>query len=603
MARGGHPVRGVEGGVLLEQHYGGGCRLQTHPARHTAFDALPFAATADTTVELEVTAMACPPTFELPMVRCAWDIEDTDLAGEASWQGWTGQVPIRIPGRSGIYALSLTCSLSGAGGESRDALARKLFVTLGTPLFGAAAPQRDWYQKACSWGAGFEPGSDPAAVLRQLLDAQFEHAQRHWSYGSWGRGKCARVVNSPARSGARCEPCGWCQCSWQDLVADNPLCNFGSCFTFSDVLDNLAAVLGIGGLLPVRYKGDFGNGFVTKSTLESADSNYVGNSRVDLGGPFEAGYLFSPHSLRGFDGRLYDATFDQVYEDFSDFTRCQIEDWDRCGARSRCREEGRRCFQQIAVEYGNWDFFQEEPATSPRRGPKPVKVLGATFERSHSQITAQVVVRVRRRADEPTFLRGILLDHEGRVVANTGFWRAEQLTAATLPGEPGRHTVPLHFSGEECRRHGRGPTRLKVLVFAGGRVVEEAILDGPHIHPQDFWELPAVIREILPGSLTPGGYRMQLDLGVRDLATTLLARARLAQGGQTVGYAAIDIEATALGVQSFAVEVPGTADAAAVGEGLYRLTVELLTAEFVALDGAVCELPTLDAPRCRPPPQ
>ena len=223
-----------------------------------------------------------------PEVEVMWNIGGTSLQGTETWSGMEGETTITMPSVVGAYEVTFKYTIDG---EVLPPITRKLFVTKSSPLGQVNPPRLSWYEHAISWASGL---SDEADILENLLSGIYGYGQANWRYG-YNFGSITK-------------------CNWKDLIADPITCDYADCYVFSDVFENMAATIGVGGLGRVRTTGTDGLEFITKAN-PSLDPAFQGSAKPFSGGAHDR-YRFSSHSLRKrglFFPDYYDATFNGIY--------------------------------------------------------------------------------------------------------------------------------------------------------------------------------------------------------------------------------------------------------------------------------------------------
>jgi len=525
---GGAPVREDPKGTILSRGFGPSCTVlppQAPPGDTPVPQSdLPVVGKVGSEVVLAVTLERCrTPGARMDAatpVECRWSIPGTTSQGAGRWLGAEGELPLRLPERTGVYALSLVCTAGSGHGQDQDTVERPVFVLLSDPLLPAdsmpggelgLAPKALWYRRAVTWGAGFAAGAPVKEVLTQLTGRIYAYGGENWRYGSFPGDLKARLsLREQYRMKCYPEKEGqWCACDWKALVAENTPCNFGSCYQFSDVLHHAAALLGIR-VKKVEIQGKYNHGFLTRTGAVALDPDFTNNVICVASGEDSTPcppYLFSSHCVQqDEEGTLYDPTFNAVYRTEDDAIGISMKGWDALrSAYSFDEPELYTCLQ--GAGYGSWNYFtfpvvsadvaqpcqQEDPSDLSFRGPGARLSGPVTFTLSDpdedglvEHVIAQVEVTVNKGG---TYLvAGTLtaLPGEGggqglpRVVSRRPSIESHQLTGAKLTAEPGTVMAELVFSGAEIQASGLdGPYRLVATLLTAGRALDQLQVETP----------------------------------------------------------------------------------------------------------------------------
>lgn len=627
VVEGGLPVADVREHVLMSRTFDDACR--TVPMRLQPHHAA-LAGTLSSTVELAVSVFGCRTSAE-PEVECSWKIarspwQDASCraaaggasSGAASWRGWRATMALDLPAETGVYDLALSCRITGSGTTDDDGMVRQVYVTYASPLAAFSPPQTSWYEKAACWGAGLTAESPEADVLRAILDGLYRHGGASWLYG-FANKIDAGVYHFPLaaeKSGTKrveyrldadeieltcyggSPP--YCQCPWQALVAADALCDFASCYRFSETFQAIAGVMGVGGLRAVVIKGAVGAGFVT-IPARSLDPRFPRNVRCGTSAEECLPYYFSSHSLRARDGLLYDATFGRTYETPSE--PVALSRATSIGRVMTFLEAPRHHLYSLREGYGTWPFYLRLPpgelssphATAPEIVGRSVVFTGdVEFSTSPSSsarpigtLSAQVGVEILEVGDY--VVQGALFK-DGKLITMRSSWDSARPTAGVAAGPPGEYQVELTFSGEAVRRSRTdGPYELRANFTGLAEELRPLTARTLAYGFQDFGEDPAQLDGFAAAGVDGDGDGFFDELAITVSLTvwepqTYAVEARLAQGTSTVAYAGAK-ESLDEGSPTVRLEIPGEliareSDPAAP----YNLTLVLYDGDSIEID-------------------
>lgn len=423
---GGNKIREIANDEIWEQEFNGSCALNN---LIVDFDDLPFSAPLSKKVRLETTIGSCPAASEQPEVKCNWSIVGTMTSGTSSFMGWTGNIEITAPDKVGIYTVKLDYLITGADGRiTNKSINRKLFVTKNSSLrTGSGIAKLKWFEKACEWAEG---ENDEIKIVDKLLASEYSYGNANWKY-RYPKG------------------------TWQEL-ADDTGSGFADCFVFSDLLENLAKVLGISGMRSVTEYGSRSRGFITVAGSPSLDPLFPGSARPAIGAVPDR-YVFSTHSLRLKGGKYYDATFNKKYANQNDFVEWNFKD------ATGATVEG-ATVAYVGTGYHMWgDFVYTAPvprgvedellASEKNLGDKIEFTGNVTFttpdddtDGAYDALIAQIEVNVIEAGQY--YITGSL-DKDGAVVAANPEFETTIFPVLVLDATTGTYTVELRFSGIE----------------------------------------------------------------------------------------------------------------------------------------------------------
>jgi hypothetical protein len=529
---GANPI-GTGNGILFRRQFDSECGLQP-PASPFSPLSVPLGADA----LLQLTVISCPAGSPPVAVECRAQVGDDKSS--VSFAGEKADLPVPLPGRTGIYDLRLSCTV---GTPPAERFETELYMTWREALpWSTIPPRAKWYERACTWGAGFDARATEAQVLEKMLEGLYAYGPRHWRYG-YASSSAGAFCDGPCLFCKADAPCRCrCPCPWPNLLADNPACDFGDCFTFAAILQNLAGLMGVpvGPTLQIPEKKDQ-PGFMTRPSFDSLDPAFPGN--VDCGGRgLPCTYLFPVHALIELHGVFYDPTFGRSFDRLSDLIAQRVI-W--LSGKNEVLETSVACF--TGMGYGGWQFYVERPRledcvldlTSPVKFTSaPVEVEAVTLEGEEQPVVLGVTLEVEARSAGSYFI-GASLESEGRLVTQRPLASIQVRSIETFhAGAPGRQTVSLLFSGEEVRRHGRAPLTLHAWLASEKGLVESREIPLSQLPPEQFdmlGERPASFAgEPVVVQGEGGVFLLEVPVFVRVTGEVLL-QAALSSSGMTLG--------------------------------------------------------------------
>ncbi len=659
---GGHRVAGAEDGVVFPPNLS---RLASE-----AKVMLPaFAVSLQTEVTLKVGVKAC----NRPDAECRWVIEPfrpqqargalIGFEGTGSCGAVVGKVrsgsrevrgdsvDIVLPklDEIGIYQLRLFCgsadqstpqppdlpdlpgspdTVDPAANLPPLAIPIPFFVTYAEPLSFVSPPEFSWYLRAACWAGGLTHEASEKQVLDQIHDKLYDHGKLNWRYGYTTPGEIDGtyefyLFSSPA--GSRkityaidnddylpvCPTT--CKCRWQGLIGLASPCKFADCYVFSETLEAMAAVMGVGGLQPIAITGEAGKGFLTQPAA-SLDPKFTGSvgcletpegkEKTAKANEKEAGedtcypYYFTTHSLRLRDGVFYDATFggthkhkndsialseDQSTEDFLTFL------------------DSDRVLVSLGRHYGTFGFYVDPPTRFEKRAAlftgESIKFVNHDVVFTPQDTDADGVYEFLDAEFEVQVLRpGSYVIHgsltQGQsVVANRPNWWSAEPASALVNEKPGTYSIVLTFSGQQIRKSAKDG-QYEFSAATNGRDFQvqtlRATSEADYNH-DDFGELNAVIEDNVTGrgvDSNNNGKFDDLEIQVpynQFVSGTFPIQVRLAKHGRTIAYAGSKENREANQDKSVILRIPGHKIAASRADGPYQLTVVLYSRQLAAL--------------------
>ena len=597
----GNPIAGVKDGVIYRQ------TCKSGPGTMQ-----PLSAALDVPARLRVEIGTCPPGSPPPRTICQAEIGSPmastiipifpaapapgpALRSDAVEGERQIAVPLPRMSATGAYQLSLSCTVQG---KSLAPLQTTLYVTYQRPIEMVAVlpPPASWYQTACSWGTGLTLKDSEAAVLQTMLQGMYAAGQQQWRYSlCWkadGGGCNLSGQFYPANQLNCADTLPYCKCHWHFLVGTidpSQDCNFTDCFGFTSIFHYLAAVQGIGGLVPFAERGRYKRGFTTPPTLRSLDPAYRGNVNCGYRDNQACAYFFGIHSLqrRRDPKRIYDATFGAIYQDLGQIVQQSLTCWSQPGLAGELESFGIAPTSGI-LGYGFFIFYNLVPKTlacaapdvppqparaemmrPPRWGSKPVPTRqGGEPDTVPVELDVKVV-----RPGTYTVTAGLFAGQEPvSLHAMSHMMEAPVRITATWP--EGLHTVRLVFSGEDLLQGPKDrPWTLRAVLQQDGETL--------HAFAADMAQLPSAFLPILGEreAWFPAGAQMKPTIGIfqgqRALEVAVpvhvkkagpyFLQGRLARGEQTIVYKGSRFE-LATGDQEVSMEFPA---AEIVRRGIY----------------------------------
>lgn len=516
--------------TIYEQSFDASCALTTDIG---PYDDYPFSGSATPgTARLHATLSTCPASSTPPEVKADWSIAGTSLSGTSTWTGLTGDVDLTMPSAVGAYDVELTFTVDD---DAKPAIHRKLFVTKAAPLGAVSPPRLGWYEKATDWASG---QSAEDGILTSLLSGLYSYGGGHWRYG---------YVFTP----------GVLKCTWQDLVEDPISCDYADCYVFSEVLQGMAATLGVGGLTAVVPVGAHNPLEFLTNGSPSLDPAFRGNARPVGAAAFDR-YVFTSHSLRLKAGKYYDSTFNGIYSSPTAFITANRNSTVAADGDGPYygTDEGWKLYPRPGTPYDSWNNWAYKsppgpifegptapPATSPTSAAAPDLTGSASFDPVDEDVdglfealTAEVEVVLDVNGEHTVFGT---LQKAGQVVANRPAWESMLPTSETIDEIAGTRTVTLRFSGEQIFSSGLdGPYDLVVFVI-GPSGFDTATIATPAFDHTEFGELPARLIGVTEAAVDTTGdgtfeyLEATVDLDVR-VDSQLRLEGALSKDGQSI---------------------------------------------------------------------
>lgn len=564
--------------VIYEQSFDADCKVTTDIG---PYDDYPFSGAAiPGNARLHATLKRCPANDHVtPEVKVDWKIGGT--SGVSSWSGNEGDIDLTMPGTIGVHDVELTFTIDD---KAYPAINRKLFVTRGAPAI--AAPRLGWYEKAVDWATG---QIDEAQILTALLAGEYAFGQANWRYGY--------LFGAVQR------------CNWQDLVRDPISCDYSDCFVFSDVLENMAATLGVTGLAAITPLGTHSQGFLTNSA-PSLDDAFPGSAKR-IGSSTYDRYYFSSHSLRLKGGVYHDATFNGRYATSTQFITANrngpFNKVDADGVHA-ATDEGWKIYPRPGSVYDSWGNYEYKAPTplAPSTAPAPKDLMTAASTTTDIEFTGNATyglldenldgladaltaaVEVRLNAGGEYVILASL-EKAGQPVADRPAWESMLAVSADLNQIPGTYTVTLQFSGEQIYRSGvDGPYDLVLFGIAAAGFNTATLATPGHAHTV-FGEVPARLTGVSEDAVDTNGdgkfehIDVTLGLDVR-LASELRLQGALDKDGQTVASGGTTFNPEP-GAQQVTLRLDGANIRRSGVDGPYDGSVNLIDATGHTIDG------------------
>lgn len=575
--------------TVYEQSFDANCAITTDIG---PYDDYPFSGPAGTyrpiggigpyipgTARLHATLTRCPANDQItPEVQVDWKIGSA--SGVSTWSGNEGDIDLTMPNPVGAYDVELTFTIDG---KSYPAIHRKLFVTWTTPTL--SAPRLGWYEKATSWASG---QVDEATILTSLLQGEYAFGQANWRYG-YEFGTAVK-------------------CGWQDLVQDPISCDYSDCFVFSDVLENMAATLGVTGLSAITPLGTHSLGFLT-SGAPSLDDAFPGSAKAFGTSTYDR-YVFISHSLRLKGGVYHDATFNGRYATSTQFIAANLNggvNADTDGVYYET-DENWKIYELGGNSYDSWGNYAYKrptplaPATAlpvlrqagqPASATTDIEFTGNnTYNLIDNDLNGlaealEANVEVRLNTTGQYTILGTLRK-AGQLIANRPAWESMLPVRVVLNRIAGTYTVTLRFSGEQIYRSGQdGPYDLAVFGIATSGSTSATFTTPPYDNNQ-FGELPARLTGVSESAVDTTGdgkfERIDVTLGLDvRLAGELRLQGALDKNGQTLTAAGTTVTLSP-GLQQVILSFDGANIRRSGLDGPYDGSVNLIDASGHTID-------------------
>ncbi len=589
VSAGGSPVKGVDGGEIYSPPLSDRCWPTEIMTPGT------LAGRLSEPISLDVSIKACKPKIPLPpmarskgepRVRCSWKLEPfmandascrshetAELTGEVSWTGLQGEVELPPLTQTGAYTLIMACGINGI--PNPPPIGAYLYVTYDEPLAVFSPPEKDWYTAAACWAGGLTPADHERDVIEAVLEGLYSYGQRTWFYGYAKPGETEgsytfEISSNDAGSRTvlydiqdedlRPKCTSACKCYWQGMVAESSPCNFGDCYSYSDVLQAISGVMGVGGLSYIAITGEAGQGFLTEPA-ESLDPKFSASVNCTDHEEICYPYFFSSHSLRGRDGLFYDATFKGIYSSSSQSVALSKKQ----SVDNKITFLGSdRVLYSEGSQYGSWTFYSTLPSELELSLIQIPDFIGFTGDYTFTPTDASgdgiydylvAEVGVELYTPGAYIVEGLLTKEVGgetQIVARQpSYWSSEH-TTTLVSGQPGVHTAKLYFSGQEIFQSGQdGPYLFEGKTHGADFEMTRGSFETPAFKYGEFGELDAAIVDgtTLDGVDADGDglfdeLLITVPITVRAKSSWAL-EARLASKGKTIGYAGLKKETDA----------------------------------------------------------
>lgn len=591
----GNPVysnTGVEIKRIYEQRFDANCNVSEFIG---PIDQYPFsgpmltAANGTGSAKLKARVKTCPANSLPPTQKVVadWEVAGTTRKGSTSWTGSEGTVEYMMPQAVNSHDAKLKLTLDN--GQTID-VTRRLFVTRKVPLL--ASPRVNWYKQGTSWAAG---QTTEAGIVDKVLPGVYAYGGANWRYGYFP-GKC----------------------NWQELMANPVTCNYSDCYVFSDVLHNISALLGVGGLTPVVVEGTSSIGFLTTGA-PSIDPAFRGNARELGTAPYNK-YRFSSHSLRLRGGSYYDATFNGKYGSPSAFVMANFDGSSGADGNGfwEGTHEGKRVYARPGHTYDTWGkndyaFLTNSPfalLAALGGGMMVPTALGgsdlafpgtarfttpdADGNGRFDQLVVDVDVDVATAGDY--VLLGRLVSNGGLLISNRPALESMQITRADLSAAaPGRVVARLRFSGEQIRRARiDGPWQVQIIANGATGAAGSGSVTTPPLRAADFGERKIGFSAVSAAPLDADGnsqydtVRVQATVDVANAGHYALRTHLLGAGN---GLASdTRMIALAAGTQDVVIDLPAVGIVRAGVDAPYDISMELAELNGTLIDSGNFQL-------------
>jgi hypothetical protein len=390
---------------------------------------------------------------------------------------------------------------------------------------------------------------------------------------------------------------GISKCNWEQLTADPIACDYADCYVYSDVFENMAKTLGVGGLMYSRVTGSAGAGEFITTGSPSLDPLFTGSARPFTSPTYDR-YRFSSHSLRKHGTTYYDSTFNGIYSSDTAFIAWNLDgnfgvDVDGLFDKTI---EGAKIYPDIGVKaYDSWPANEYKPPGSPIISEAGVMALTSTdveitglvtfitLDENNDDIYEALVSNVEINIITPgTYLVRGVLKKNGTVISNQPSFEVMKPTQVIVGDQPGLYGVELKFSGEQIYLSGEdGPYTLEVLAFAAGASPATRDLTTPSYNHTKFGEKTGRILAATDSVLdTDNDNRhdflvVDVDTNILNAGTYVL-QGTLLKNGNTVINASETIM-MGVGQQTVALQFPGVAIFRSDEDGPYEAVISLHT--------------------------
>jgi len=431
----------------------------------------PFSAPRNTTVKLYTKLSSCPIPLENLVVGYTYRIlnKQIQIGDSDSFEGEQGEVKFITPSEVGEYDVELTYVITGNGFMRVEPIELKLFVTYDHTRIPDA--KREWYEIACAWGEG---QSKEDAIVEQVNNRIYKNGQSKWNYFS----------------------CGNC-CSWKSLISNSINCNYGNCYTFSGVLQNICLILGIDNFKPETEKGSKKLGFITKKDLKSIDPKFIGNAKplTVLPDDFDRFY-FIEHRLVKKGNYYYDPTFGDRYT-----TRNKFIEWNISSVIGKTyfyTTEGVIIVRDFSKNsYNNWGYQVYNDILISN---KSAKSKGIEF--TNETINFTIINEDGNNMNESLRATGSVEIHEtgeylisgelvidGHIISDRPYYESLSYSENYISGDPGIYDFYLNFSGEQIFESGLdGPYDFKAYAISINGLEDSIEVSSPAYLFSEFGE-------------------------------------------------------------------------------------------------------------------
>ncbi|MBK6765236.1 MAG: T9SS type A sorting domain-containing protein [bacterium] len=442
-------------GVVWERHFDADCNISNGKR---SFNDYPICVPRNGPFSLRAVVSSCP-AGDQPRIECDYSYSGVSLSGNIpEADGWERVLSLPAPNAVGVYTLTLDFEITIPGTDQdqviNETITRRVLVTYDDAINEPG--KRKWYEKGCTWAQG---ATTENAVANAVLGGIYNTT---WRYGYY----FGPVTKA----------------NWHQLVED--VYDYADCHVFSDVLQNISNILGVGGFSTRIPQGSNSQGFVTVNGAPSLDPAFPGNTKPAAGGGYDR-YLFGNHNLLLKGGTYYDATFNRTYG-----TETQFISWNLNGSAGGflTTSEGALIRLLAGDSYDSWGNSEYTPPPSQNAvgdeiasrltdayasldsdalsftGNVVFGTVDANGDGYFDALTADVECDVTVAGDYSIY--GTLAQG-GSMVSNRPSYFSMQFSHDSYSGAPGTIVAHLEFSGEQIYQFGAdGPYDLELVAIS-----------------------------------------------------------------------------------------------------------------------------------------
>ena len=526
-------------------------------------------------VSLSVQLEVCPgPASFHPHVRCNWSIPGFGGAagqqGHTDFVGWSGTVPVTLPGAVGRGSVDLEFLISDDNG---NLVAPPQLVTLDLRVGyepALNAPKLVWLDKAVDLGEGGKTIDEIGISLVSAI----------WGHGGW------QYIDDHSAT------------LWAEMLEGTA--TGGNCYVMADMWVNLNKTLGVPGTWRGSTTGAHTFGFLTLTNhYTSFDPAQAGNAHPPGGGNDSWRFISHSFGRRGAAGSRYDPTFNNIFAtDFSFIRYHQTENGVKSDAGQlyyQLESDYRAYIEAGGTGWGSYEYrhvppplakvlAEQQEDRSTRDGFAVEIDLPFTFTAVDADLDGQAeALRVEGNlvlsgpAGSSTSLLCLgTLEHEGQFLTMRESFESMLPTMwSESEAEAGVYPFELLFSGEDIYIAGLdGPYDVEVTAMTADGGFDQESGESPAFGFEEFGEKPYRI-----GSIDDLG----VDLDGDGLYNQILIQAEVMAVSAGPGWV------------SAALELPGLPDPVLESSVPRDLVVGANPVE-IALDARVLQAAGIDGP-------